>query len=199
MEFRGEAVFVNVDTNYLKYLNSVDSEVQYDDNGYETKPFLGILISNTSIKYVIPLTSAKDKHKYWKDSCSDGRFLVTETINKTEISSDTIYKDIDSADCVKRIYAALDVKKMIPVDDSLYQIVDLSVNEEMDISIKNYRILQNKEYRACIKITDQVIKKAASIYSKQQRTGKPQMFACSFAKLEKAMSEYMLQNNLQNN
>ena len=43
MEIRGKTVFVNVDTDYLKYLNKVDPEVQYDGKGYENKPFLGIL------------------------------------------------------------------------------------------------------------------------------------------------------------
>ena len=75
---------------------------------------------------------------------------MTEIIKKSEISPDTIYKDIDSDDHVKRIYAALDVKKMIPVDSSLYQVVDLSFDEDMDDAIKNYKILQNKEYRACV-------------------------------------------------
>ena len=62
MEIRGKTVFVNVDTDYLKYLNKVDPEVQYDGKGYENKPFLGILISTNLTEYVIPLTSAKIKH-----------------------------------------------------------------------------------------------------------------------------------------
>ena len=194
MEIRGKTVFVNVDTDYLKYLNKVDPEVQYDGKDYENKPFLGILISTNSTEYVIPLTSAKIKHINWKDSCSDGRFLVTEIIKKSEISPDTIYKDIDSDDHVKRIYAALDVKKMIPVDSSIYQVVDLSFDEDMDDAIKNYKILQNKEYRACVKIAERVIKKASAVYEKQRHTGKTQKFACSFAKLEKALLEYLLRN-----
>ena len=73
---------------------------------------------------------AKQKHINWKDSTYDGRFLVTEIIRKTEITSDTIYKYIESDEYVKRIYAALDVKKMIPVNKTLYQIVDLSFSDE---------------------------------------------------------------------
>ena len=191
MEIKGETIFVNVDVNYLKYLNNIDSEVQYEGNGYEKKPFLGILITNNSTEYVIPLTSAKNKHIHWKDNYSDGRFLVTEIIKRTEISSETIYKTIDSNDYVKRIYAALDVKKMIPVDETLYTIVDLSYDIETDAAIKNYKILQNKEYRACVKIMGDIVRKASSVYEKQQRTGKPQKFACSFTKLEKAMAEYI--------
>lgn len=35
-------------------------------NGYDNKPYIGILVNKNDRKYVIPLSSAKDKHKTWK-------------------------------------------------------------------------------------------------------------------------------------
>jgi hypothetical protein len=42
----------------------------------------------------------------------------------------------------------------------------------------------------CVKITKDILLKASRIYDKQMRTGKVQMFACDFAKLEVAMAEW---------
>ena len=57
--------FVNVDLNYLKKLYEISSEVYFKESDYQNKPYLDILLSSDSFKYVIPLTSAKEKHKYW--------------------------------------------------------------------------------------------------------------------------------------
>ena len=55
---------VYVDINYMRALYKVDKEVMFQEgNSYSNKPFLGVLITNDSQKYVIPLTSAKTKHK----------------------------------------------------------------------------------------------------------------------------------------
>lgn len=59
---------VCVDLEYLKALHEVDSEVMYRKSAeYAKKPFLGILVTNDDKKYVIPFTSAKEKHKTWAD------------------------------------------------------------------------------------------------------------------------------------
>ena len=67
MKFK-EFKIVQVDLNYLQALHDVDSEVMYRRSAdYAKKPFLGILVTNHDRKYVIPLTSAKEKHKSWAD------------------------------------------------------------------------------------------------------------------------------------
>ena len=63
-EFR----FVFIDTEYLKYLRGFDSEIFFSSNtDYSKKPHLGILTNCHDRKYVIPLTSAKEKHILWRD------------------------------------------------------------------------------------------------------------------------------------
>ena len=67
MEFK-EFQFVYVDKDYLRILHEVDDEVFFSETlAYEKKPFLGMLTTINNRKYVIPLTSAKQKHKRWKD------------------------------------------------------------------------------------------------------------------------------------
>ena len=58
--------FININQDYLKYLHDSCSEVYYKPTNYDSKPYLGILISTEQQEYVIPLSSAKDKHKSWK-------------------------------------------------------------------------------------------------------------------------------------
>lgn len=59
-------VYINID--YLRELSKADPEIFFDENNnYEQKPHLGILLNNAGREYVIPLTSAKEKHKEWDD------------------------------------------------------------------------------------------------------------------------------------
>ncbi len=73
--FDGGVRFVNVDLAYLKHLHNACSEVFYKPTDYDNKPYLGVFITDGKRKYVLPLTSAKEKHKSWKDSYPD-RFLI---------------------------------------------------------------------------------------------------------------------------
>lgn len=63
----GSMKFINIDKNYIKKLNQVCSEVYYKPVGYDNKPYIGILINEGKRFYVIPLSSAKEKHKNWKN------------------------------------------------------------------------------------------------------------------------------------
>jgi protein AbiQ len=59
----GKLTFINIDQNYLKKLHDVCSEVYYKESGYESKPYIGILVNNNGKKYVIPLSSAEEGDK----------------------------------------------------------------------------------------------------------------------------------------
>lgn len=63
----GKSTFINIEQSYLKKLHDACSEVYYKPSGYENKPYIGILINKNDRKYVIPLSSAKEKHKTWKN------------------------------------------------------------------------------------------------------------------------------------
>lgn len=61
----GNMKFINIDSNYIKMLNLACPEVYYKSVSYDNKPYIGILINEENRSYVIPLSSAKEKHKNW--------------------------------------------------------------------------------------------------------------------------------------
>ena len=78
-QLEGNLKFVNVDMDYLKHLHNACSEVFYKPNDYDNKPYLGVLMTNNDKKYVLPLTSAKEKHKTWKDTYPDRCLLCQDS------------------------------------------------------------------------------------------------------------------------
>ena len=195
MEFKifDNLKFVNVDIEFLKKLHNVSSEVYYHHDNYDKKPYLGLLISTNNYKYVIPLTSGKEKHKKWKDEEND-RFLITEIIEKNKLDKDDIWVDYIGESKlnhpIKHIISAIDLKKMIPIVDSVITMVDIVHKEDDDIATKKYKDLLNKEYRFCIGILDKILKKASSVYDKQTKTKKGIKFCCDLKTLEKFIDNY---------
>lgn len=84
--------FYVINPDYLEYLYNIDSEVYYDLSYRKSmKTFLGIIVLVGNYNYFIPMTSAKEKHKKWKN-VSDEHFLLYELVDiNVEISKD-IYK-----------------------------------------------------------------------------------------------------------
>lgn len=181
--------FVHVDIDYIKALHDVCSEVYYLPDEYENKPCIGILVSEGEHKYVLPLTSAKAKHKTWKNIDRD-RILIYEMVDKGVLSKRDIWVKVDETDVVKHIMSAVDIKKMIPVNDDVISFVDINYSDVDSETEKKYKDLLNKEYRFCINIIDDVITKASRLYDKQMKTGKVQMFACDFTALEKVADSF---------
>ena len=180
--------FITVNQNYLKYLHDSCEEVYYKPAGYERKPYIGILVQENGIEYVIPLSSAKEKHKTWKNVDID-RFLIFETSEKTENGSKDIYvKNADGT--FKHILSVIDLKKMIPIKEGLYSEVDLNPSEIDSPTEKKYKVLLNIEYSFCLKIIDSIIQKATKLYDKQMKTGKVIKFCCDFKMLEEKCREY---------
>ena len=56
--------FITINQDYLKYLDSFCSEVYYKPTGYETKPYIGILVQENNVEYVIPISSAKENTRH---------------------------------------------------------------------------------------------------------------------------------------
>lgn len=179
--------FVNVDTNFLKQLHSISSEVYYKESDYQSKPYLGILLSSENFKYVIPLTSAKEKHKYWKVLDND-KLLVYAKIKKNQLHEKDIwikspFNDAENDD-VLHIFSAIDLKKMIPVIDSAIKVVNINYNENDTIKEKNYKDLLQNEYSFCISIIDSIIARANNVYNKQVTKKNGLKFCCDFKALE---------------
>lgn len=180
--------FININQDYLKYLHEQCSEVYYKPIGYDNKPYLGILINNDESQYVIPLSSAKEKHKSWKNIEAD-RFLIYEKCEKHSISNNAICKEMPDG-TLEHLLSVIDLKKMIPIKDGLYTKVDLVLSEKDSKETRNYKNLMNKEFSFCLKILNSIIQKASKLYEKQMATGKVIKFCCDFKLLEQKCKEY---------
>ena len=174
--------FINIDQNYLKKLHDACSEVYYKTSGYENKPYVGVLVHKNDRKYVIPLSSAKEKHKTWKNVDKEC-YLIYETAKKSCMSTSDIWVP-EGQDDVKHILSVMDIKKMKPVDDCVYSRVNINPDKNDTEDIRKYKDLLNKEYSFCLKIIDEVIGKANRLYDKQIQTGKVAKFCCDFKALE---------------
>ena len=131
--------FISIDQKYLKYLHDFCKEVYYLPVGYETKPYLGILVEDNGTEYVIPLSSAKEKHKFWKDVDSD-RFLIFENCEKSEKAFNGIYAENPDGS-LKHIISVIDLKKMIPIKPGLYSEINLNSSPDDSEDMKKYKVL----------------------------------------------------------
>ena len=203
-----EFKIVNVDLNYLKKLNEADNEVMYKNNQeYQKKPFLGILVTNNERQYVIPFTSAKEKHKLWKDSHSS-YYRIYEIIDiRTDVyNSNDILVNVTNTSMLrnrnipesefchykKRIISVLNISKMIPVKEGVYRLVDLSISSNISMQERLWRSLVIKEYMFCRNIKSEIIRRATRLYEKQMDTGKVLKYHCNFKKLEQVCDSYAL-------
>lgn len=167
-----EFKFVYISLDYLKVLHDIDPEIFYINNPlYEKKPHLGILVNKDNRKYVIPLTSAKEKHKTWDDVTATN-YLIYEIINlETDVIDDEdIIVDIKNKELLrqknipieeyekykKRILSVLEIKKMFPIKDGVYTYVDINQKDGLEDDEFKRRGLMNKEYRFCLKIRNEL-------------------------------------------
>lgn len=146
-EMRDKMKFININQEYIKALHEVCPEVFYKEKDYEGKPYIGILVNKENRKYVIPLSSAKNKHKTWKNIHNDC-FLVYEFEKVENLGTDAIWVKSNEADLVKHIFSVLDIKKMIPIKEGLYSVVDMKENTNDPVQVKKYKDLLNKEIRS---------------------------------------------------
>lgn len=201
--------FVYIDIKYLEYLHGIEPEIYFDkkDPNYKLKPHLGILLNNDGKEYVIPLTSGKDKHKNWEDVTANW-YRIYEVINITEntvkpddviveIKNENILRKIDRdkrKDYRQRILSVLDLRKMFPVDESVYKKVKFDISSSMSRSDNQRIFLMIKEYNFLTQISDEIEKKATKIYDKQITKNKVLKYHCDYRKLEKAFDKYKENN-----
>ena len=51
----------NIKDSYIQFLRQYDTRVS--ENKHETRPYIGIVFKLGDMKYYVPLTSPKEKHK----------------------------------------------------------------------------------------------------------------------------------------
>jgi len=187
--FDGNLKFVNIDQNYMKVLNRACPEVYYKSEGYENKPYIGILINEANRSYVIPLSSAKEKHKNWKN-VNQECYLIYEYALKSKMGDTDIWVQEIEGNTVKHIMSVIDIKKMIPIKSGVYKEVNMNKQDSDTPEIVKYKDLINKEYSFCLKILGDLIKKSNKLYDSQMTTGKVKKFCCDFKILEQACDTY---------
>lgn len=204
MKFR-KVQFVYIDIDYLKKLNEVESEIFYDESNdnYREKPHLGILLNNEGREYVIPLTSAKEKHKNW-DDVSAGWYRIYEIIDVTQtmVKSDDVIVDIKNHDILnkikpeerekykQRILSVLDIRKMFPVKIGVYTEIKFEIKGTSSKKENQKMALMMKEYTFLLDVVDKIEEKANKIYAKQISKNKILKYHCDYKKLEKVCDEY---------
>ena len=197
--------FVYIDIDYLKAMNEADSEIFYDENNkeYKFKPHLGMLINQEDREYVIPLTSAKEKHKKWADVSGEWyRIYEIIDITTTPVRKNDIIVDIKNQDLLKnipletrknykqRILSVLDIRKMFPVKKGVYTKIKFEISSRASIADNQRMALMLKEYNFICNIKEKIEEKAEKIYLKQQKKNKILKYHCNYKKLEQASDEY---------
>ena len=197
--------FVYIDIDYLKAMNEADSEIFYDENNkeYKFKPHLGMLINQEDREYVIPLTSAKEKHKKWADVSGEWyRIYEIIDITTTPVRKNDIIVDIKNQDLLKnipletrknykqRILSELDIRKMFPVKKGVYTKIKFEISSRASIADNQRMALMLKEYNFICNIKEKIEEKAEKIYVKQQKKNKILKYHCNYKKLEQASDEY---------
>lgn len=195
--------FVYIDMDYLKKLNEIEPEIFFDaeNKNYKDKPHLGILLNNEGREYVIPLTSAKEKHKTWDDVTASW-YRIYEIIEKSEIRENDIIVDIKNRDVLnripleekenykQRILAVLDIRKMFPVKKEVYTKIKFEISTKVSQKENQRMALMMKEYSFILNISDKIAEKASKIYKKQIEKNKVLKYHCDYRKLEKFVDKY---------
>lgn len=182
--------FYTVDNSYVQKLHTIDSEVFYDAVNYQNKPYVGIIVQNGNYDYFIPLISAKNKHKKWKN-VTDTNYIVYELLPKhTKMPSSAIC--ITNKSNAKHILAVLEIKKMIPAPNKYYSKIDFKT-----ITDTSYRALFLKEYKFLKPLKTVIYKKALTIYQQQINSGIILPFHCNYSKLEQIYDKYKSISSLQ--
>lgn len=83
------------------------------------------MVNNDDKQYVIPLSSAKEKHKTWKN-VNQECFLVYEYADEAKMGKKDIWVRETEGEKVKHIISMIDVKKMIPIKEGLYSTVNMN-------------------------------------------------------------------------
>ena len=156
-------------------------------NSIKKSQTLGIIMGIQNNEYFIPLTSAKPKHKKWRN-VSSSHFLVYETIRKNIdhiIVNDDIYKKGSKEEEIIHVLSVLDIKKMIPLVQNCYEKIDIE-----NINDKKFQSLLKKELDFCKKHKKKILKKVENFYTTQVKNNTVKFASCNFALLEKAMEDY---------
>ena len=99
-------------------------------------------------------------------------------------------KPEDQVNARQRILSVLDMRKMFPVDDTVYTEVKFNISSSGSRSDNQRTFLMIKEYNFLNDISEDIARKATKIYEKQIQKNKVLPYHCDYRKLEQALAEY---------
>lgn len=182
--------FYRIDKGYLEHLHNVDDQVFFkDEDNYDRKPHLGLLVGIEGYTYCVPLTSAKKRHLNWQN-ISEHNYVVFEIVDKEELHYGDIYRKHSNEPLkYKKLLSVLEIRKMIPVNKNIVKKIIFD-----DVEDEDYRNLLLKEYRFLGHYKKQILEKAQELYTKQKETGIVKSCYVTFDKVEKAYNDKFKEN-----
>lgn len=160
----------NVDDGYIQYLKGYDSKVP--DNKSEARPYIGIVINISGVKYYAPLTSPKSKH--------------------LKMKNDKDFRKINGG-----VYGAINFNNMIPVNDKY--VYEKDITNEPDIQYKNLLLNQLRYINQDIKTISKIASDLRQLYlSDESLLTKHELDVknrcCNFILLEQIHNQYQKQD-----
>ena len=156
--------FYEIDSKYITYLNNVDRNVSLEHPNANSRKFLGVVCIVNNNKYYAPLSSPKPKHAQMKEGSDFYKIKGGEL-------------------------GIINLNNMIPVDDSLLKIVEITQMQDL-----KYQKLMMEQLRIIRNEIDKIKKKANKLNNIRYKpyTGNTLKNRCSdFLLLEKKLSEYI--------
>ena len=170
-----KVTLVEINHSYTDFLRqNIDHRIpeEHMGNGNRSRAFIGVLINNGNHKYVIPLSSPKQKHLHMHNS-------------------------IDFHKINNGFYGAINFNNMFPIIDSpsIYRVIDTSLNPAMSQDETQYRNLLRNQL-SWLNIADNrkmVLSKAEHLYDayiNETLNDRVKQRCCNFITLEKHYQEY---------
>ena len=165
----------NVDRHYLDYLRKIDYRIPEEhDDSQISRPFVGLVLMVSGVKYIIPLSSPKKKHIHMNNSND--------------------FMKIDGGKL-----GAINFNNMFPVNDEeeVCWRLDLSKTDCMNESDKVYYTLLSKqiEWMNIEENREKIYSKAEDLramFFEDRMPKKLRDRCCDFAKLEEECNNYRL-------
>mgnify|MGYP000362713428 CR=1 FL=1 len=167
---------IKIEKEYTDFLRcNIDSKIPLEHTGEDdlSRAFVGIILSNNGIEYVIPLTSPKAKHKKMHNMVD--------------------FQKIDNG-----LYGAINFNNMFPVvsSEDVYQEVNTDLTGITDPNEIHYiNLLKNQLTWLNIESNKQIVlRKAQKLYEKYcdgSLNEKIRNRCCNFIELEKHYIDYL--------
>lgn len=90
-----------IDEGYLEQLKEIEPKVPCEHDDKNQRPFIGIIITSNNVRYIIPMTSPKEKHRHMRNAADFIKIADGEL-------------------------GALNLNNMIPVIDNSFFLLDMN-------------------------------------------------------------------------